>query len=161
MFICYSKLLKVSYSKQKDSLVFEGPLGCIQYPITNISDISFFEFKGKNFIYIEKSLLKNNRQILSNIQNIFQGLLFGFTKHLFLKGVGFRFNLPKTNIVSCKIGFSHLVYYYLPKKIRAILDNPTNIFLYSFDYSTLNNISVGISSLKKIDKYKGQGIYIL
>lgn len=158
MYIRYSKLLTISYVKNKKNLVFCGPLGSITYKAPENTKIHFFVFENLNYIYLDKS---TNIKIISDFKNICQGLLFGFTKNLFLKGIGFRFTLINESIVACKIGFSHLVYYYLNSSIYPMSDNPTNLFLYSFNYSLLNDTAKDLSSLKKVDKYKGQGIYIL
>ena len=158
MYIRYSKLLTISYKKNDKKLLFSGPLGSITYNVPKSTNIYFFVFDDLNYIYISN---KSNKKLVSDLKNICQGLLFGFTKNLFLKGVGFRFHLIKDNIIACKIGFSHLIYYYLNNNIVSMLDNPTNLSLYGFNYSLLNDIVKDLSSLKKIDKYKGQGIYIL
>lgn len=60
--------------------------------------------------------------------------------------------------MSLKIGFCNEVKPKIPTSVTLLLESPTKIVLFSYDFESLNQTVAELKSLRKIDAYKGKGI---
>lgn len=93
----------------------------------------------------------------SNIKNLVQGVSDGFTKDLELRGVGYRV-AHKGDVLVLSLGFSHEIYYVLPKGITAKVEKQTLITLTGADKQLLGQVAAEIRALRKPEPYKGKGV---
>ena len=62
------------------------------------------------------------------------------------------------SILKLNLGYSHSIYIKIPDTISIFYINTTTIYLSSFDYLKLNNISNYIKKFRVPEPYKGKGI---
>jgi len=79
-------------------------------------------------------------------------------KRLIIKGLGFRFFLSNSSILSLKIGFSHTVLIYVPKTISFSILDKNNLSVFSYNLVELTTFCKKIECLKKVNSYTGKGI---
>jgi len=77
-----------------------------------------------------------------------------------LIGVGFRFLIVKKNSFIIKLGFSHLIKFYLSEGFTVLrsIRRPNRILLFSPNKATLSKLLSNIKNLKNLDNYKGKGV---
>jgi|TARA_Y100000310_G_scaffold329353_1_gene399021 large subunit ribosomal protein L6 len=85
------------------------------------------------------------------------GVSSGYEKILELNGVGFRAIL-KENILNLQIGFSHTVFYKIPKGIKISVEKSNIIKISGIDKELVGKVSSEIKMLKPVEPYKGKGI---
>ena len=88
-----------------------------------------------------------------------KNLLRGFS--LIIDIIGLGYYITKTNqqnnLIRLSVGHNHCIYYYLPKGL-FFRTKRRQIFLFSFSYFLLKNVSVDIINFRKISIYKLKGI---
>lgn len=147
-------LLFISYNKY--FLIFK-----------NILDNSCFLIHTD--LYLNNILYKNNYFYFFNykyyqkfkitIQKYIKNLLYGFTLIIDIIGLGYYITKTnfKTNLIRLSVGHNHCIYYYLPKGL-FFRTKRRQIFLFSFSYFLLKNVSVDIINFRRISIYKLKGI---
>jgi large subunit ribosomal protein L6 len=97
----------------------------------------------------------------SLINNMIVGVTAGYTKRQELVGVGFKAT-NEGNILDLILGFSHHIYFEIPKEITIKTEtekgkNPI-ITLESADKQLIGQVAAKIRSLRAPEPYKGKGI---
>jgi large subunit ribosomal protein L6 len=80
---------------------------------------------------------------------------------LLLVGVGYRaFDVESfpNKLLLFKLGFSHSIYYKIPKNVRIFCLKRTNLFISSDSYRNVTQTASIIQSYKTPEPYKGKGI---
>jgi large subunit ribosomal protein L6 len=95
----------------------------------------------------------------SNIKNIVLGLSASFKKILEINGVGYKVNIDKDMLI-LTLGYSHEIYYKIPKGVLAVFEKPNLLILSSHDKILLGQSSSEIISFRKTEPYKGKGIKV-
>ena len=93
----------------------------------------------------------------SLINSALIGVSKGFEKILELNGVGFRAAL-KGDILELQIGFSHNIYYKIPKGIKVAVEKSNTVKINGIDKELVGRVSSEIKRLKPVEPYKGKGI---
>jgi large subunit ribosomal protein L6 len=78
-----------------------------------------------------------------------------------LVGVGYRAFPDETfdnKLILFKLGFSHLIYFRIPKELTVFCKKRTQLFISGNSYQNVTHISAAIRNLKKPEPYKGKGI---
>jgi len=136
--------------------------------------------KTKLIINKEKRLLKitresffktsnNKKRLLKVIQGtqvsllkqIFLDMSWLYCKKLKLVGIGFRVSLLKLgnlNLLHFKLGFSHFIYFRIPKNLKIFCLKGNKLFILSNSYLLVTQIAAIIKTYKNPDPYKGKGI---
>jgi ribosomal protein L6P/L9E len=83
-------------------------------------------------------------QFLSNLKTSLKGVSSGFYIELSLKGVGYRFLSYKDNILVMKVGFCNNVSFEIPKGVEIFIESPTQLTLFSIDYSLLKQVATSL-----------------
>jgi len=156
----------------KKTLFVLGPLGInsIKVPIK----ISFFSnVKNENFLYVSrkpfsKISVNEKKQMkafqgttVAIIKQLIKGVTIGILKKLKLAGIGYRVvkKVKKnSDILFLKLGYSHDIYYKIPKHINVECPKPNLIYLLGYNEQELTILTSAIRSLKKPEPYKGKGI---
>lgn len=100
----------------------------------------------------------NHGMARANLANLVKGVTEGFTKTLEIQGVGYRAELKK-DLLILTLGYSHPIYYVLPKDISAeVQDRGLKIVLKSIDKVRLGQAASDIRSFRPPEPYKGKGI---
>jgi ribosomal protein L6P/L9E len=98
----------------------------------------------------------------SFIDYILFGILKGYKIYLELKGSGYKIRLI-SNVyffgLILRLGFSHLIYIKLFKDFRISFFNRSTLCFYSNNFFSLQNKIKLVTLQKKINVYKGKGIF--
>lgn len=92
----------------------------------------------------------------SLINNMIVGITAGFRKKLELHGVGFKVAMAG-NQLKLNLGFSHDVFYDVPKDITIMTEQNT-ITISGIVKQQVGQVAAEIRALKKPEPYKGKGI---
>ncbi len=95
----------------------------------------------------------------SNIKNIVSGLLEPFKTVLEINGVGYKAAVEK-EVLILTLGYSHEIYYALPKGVAAVFEKPNLIVLTGSDKVLVGQVASEIISFRKPEPYKGKGVKI-
>jgi large subunit ribosomal protein L6 len=85
-------------------------------------------------------------------------------KKLKLVGVGYKVFDPKTQtkdnsrLLHLKLGFSHSIYYKIPKDITINVNQSTKLFISGYNYNKVYQTASVLRSFKTPEPYKGKGI---
>ena len=97
------------------------------------------------------------------LNNMVVGVSEGFKKTLQLVGVGYRVS-NQGNLLEFSLGYSHAIYFELPKEIKVETKSERNqdplVMLESCDKQLLGQVCAKIRSFRKPEPYKGKGIRI-
>lgn len=103
-----------------------------------------------------------NKNLNSNIRLIKNSLFTKLTKKtLKLVGVGYKAYIITKKIglfLNLQLGYSHLLYFKIPKNLKIICLKPTIIIFLGKCYKTVNETVAIIRSYKSPEPYKGKGI---
>jgi len=143
--------------KNDNLIIFEGPLGKID--LYKKEEIGIKVFNDEISLYKKKISKKVNSLwglYRALIKNIINGITVGYKKKLIIKGVGYKVYL-KEDFLLVKIGYSHDIIYFIPKKVRIVcLENEIEVI--SCDKKLVGQVCHEIKNIRKIDIYKGKGI---
>lgn len=96
----------------------------------------------------------------SLLQNMVTGVSEGITKTLILFGVGFKMEVKKNYLV-LNLGYSHPIYFGIPKGITIEATNPitnkSSVTVTGIDKEIVGLVASKIRALKKPEPYKGKG----
>lgn len=95
----------------------------------------------------------------SNIKNIVNGLQEPFKTILEINGVGYKAAVEK-EVLILTLGYSHEIYYILPKGISAVFEKPNLIVISGSDKVLVGQVASEIISFRKPEPYKGKGVKI-
>ncbi|MDX2083311.1 MAG: 50S ribosomal protein L6 [Rickettsiales bacterium] len=95
----------------------------------------------------------------SNIKNIVSGLQEPFKTILEINGVGYKAAVEK-EILILTLGYSHEIYYTLPKGVNAVFEKPNLIVLSGSDKVLVGQTASEIISFRKPEPYKGKGVKV-
>lgn len=154
---------------KKNKIVILGPLGLKSLQLTNkiiisncrklifVTDLPFFKYlllRTKIFNDCQKTYLTLLKQKINEV-------LIKVKKRLTLVGIGYRATIIKISslqILQLKLGFSHFIYFKIPKKLTVICPIPTKILIFGSCQQSVDKMSSLIKSYKIPDVYKGKGI---
>ncbi|QJC29564.1 50S ribosomal protein L6 [Enterobacteriaceae endosymbiont of Plateumaris pusilla] len=148
--------VKIIINKQQ--IIVQGENGILKKKINSLIKI---EIHNKKLLFIPKinnndswSYAGTSRSILNSM---IIGVTQGFSKKLILSGIGYKVSINK-NILDLMLGYSHSIYYTLPKGIIANCINQNEIILKSSDKQLLGQVAADIRSYRIPEPYKGKGI---
>ena len=153
----------VSVNISADNVVsVKGPLGELKQKVD--PDITV-KVEGNEVVLSRPTDHKRHRSLhglyRALINNMVIGVSKGFEVQQELVGVGYKAE-AKDQILEMSLGFSHDIYFEMPKeiKVEAITEKKGNpkIILKSIDKQLLGQVAAKIRSLRKPEPYKGKGI---
>ena len=95
----------------------------------------------------------------SNVKNIVQGLQEPFKIILEINGVGYK-ALVQKEVLILTLGYSHEIFYALPKGITASFEKPNLVTIVGDDKVLVGQVASEIISFRKPEPYKGKGVKI-
>ena len=152
-FIKYGKKIRISVLNNK--LILTGPLGSIE---------KYYNKKNINLLRRNIVLVKKNFYFafLKELEKLIIGITYGWYFDLAIFGRGFSFRLyqkNEKNYLKIKIGYSHFVYYELPKTVYVIISKKKNRFLlFGLNFWEVSKIALQIRNIRSKHTYKIQGI---
>lgn len=164
--------ISIYYCKKKKILLIKGKIG--QKLLKLKTKITLL--KKKNLIIVTEKLsdiklsnkLKKTFKILKNteialIKQAFLEVSINTCKKLKLVGVGYKvFEAQTVNnnykLIHFKLGYSHSIYFKIPKNIKIQIYQSTKIFISGSNYNEVLKIAALIKKCKIPEPYKGKGI---
>jgi len=154
---------KVVINIDKDNVVtVKGPLGELSQKVNPSMKV---EIEDKVLKIIRPSDEKEHKALHGLYRSLLNNMVIGVSKGYELKqeivGVGYRAEF-KNGILDLTLGYSHHIYFQLPKEIicEATTQRRSNtiISLKSHDKQLLGHVAAKIRSFRKPEPYKGKGI---
>jgi len=157
--IALPKEVKVACDPSKIEVT--GPKGLLTQPLPQ--GISVSVDGGK--ILVQRADDQRTTRALqgltrSLIANMVTGVTQGFEKRLEIIGVGFRADL-QGNALKLTLGYSHPIFYPVPKGIKVEVDKQTLITVKGVDKQQVGVVAAQLRSIKLPEPYKGKGIRYL
>ncbi|QJC29116.1 50S ribosomal protein L6 [Enterobacteriaceae endosymbiont of Plateumaris rustica] len=142
----------------KQKITVQGKNGILKSIVNPLIKI---KIENKKLLFLPK---KNNNNVWSYagtsrsiLNSMIIGVTKGFSKKLILFGIGYKVSI-NNNILNLMLGYSHPIYYTLPKGIQANCKNQNEIFLKGPDKQLLGQVAANIRSYRTPEPYKGKGI---
>lgn len=161
--------IKVIYNEKKETLTLKGPL--VQRSI---------KLKLKVFVDTKKELISVSPVTFSSISNkerrnikTLKNTMVALIKHMIIEtsilvykklkinGVGYRASFTESfdeKLLSLKLGYSHFVYFKVPKNLTVTCPTRTKLCIFGNSYQDVSHISALIRSNKLPEPYKGKGV---
>ena len=104
-----------------------------------------------------KKLREYHGLIRALVQNMVTGVTEKFTKTLIAEGVGYKFQVDKTNLI-LNMGYTHPVEFSIPKDLTIKLESPTKISISGIDKEKVGFLAAKVRDIRPPEPYKGKGI---
>jgi len=127
------------------------------HKIIKVTRIPFFKISNN----YQKKLKAIQATQVTLLKQLFLDNSSKFCKKLKLVGVGFRvstFEILTNNFLHFKLGYSHSIYFKIPKNLKTFCMKSNTLFIVGDSYSFVTQIAALIKSLKIPELYKGKGI---
>ena len=163
------KNIKVIYCDKRNLITFAGPLvkkslklkiKLFLIPSSNLIIASQLPVIGKSAMHL-KEIKQIQGTTIAKIKQILIEITYTLHYKLNLVGVGYRaFSYEKaTNQIYLKLGYSHLIYFKIPKGINSYCQKFTKLFLFgNSSYDLLTQTAAQVRRCKLPEPYKGKGI---
>nr|QOS04564.1 50S ribosomal protein L6 [Sarcopeltis skottsbergii] len=149
---------KVSAYIDESIIVIEGPKGQLSYKLSKLINIK--HENNEITLNIKKSN-KGSQEVhgLSRtiINNMALGVSQGFFKKLEIRGVGYRAQINKKELI-LNVGYSHPVKINAPDGISIKVENNTEIIVSGINKEIVGQLAAKIRAVKPPEPYKGKGI---
>lgn len=163
------KNIYVVHCDKKNILIFIGPLQkkSIQLKtkvflvpdlnLITVTNIPIFGTSSTDF----KNVKKLQGTTVSKIKQILVEVIYTLYHKLNLVGVGYRvFSYEQIpNQIYFKLGYSHLIYFKVPKELRIHCQKFTKLFLFgNSSFDLLTQTASQIKACRLPEPYKGKGV---
>jgi len=95
------------------------------------------------------------------VNNLIQGVAVGFSRNLEINGVGYSVEQKKISgldYLVFSLGYSHPIYFEIPKGIKATLEGKTKLSVFGADRQLVGSTAAKIRSFRAPEPYKGKGV---
>jgi len=139
------------------SVNVKGPKGTLQRPLHRLVTIEV----GKDGVQVSpKGESLQSRALIgtyaSHVKNMMLGVNSGFSKKLFIEGVGYKWDVQGKTL-NLALGFSHPVKVAIPEGLTVKADKGA-LDISGFDKELVGQFAADIRAMKKPEPYKGKGI---
>ena len=121
---------------------------------------NFLAFYSRGYFRNWFPLLNSELSLLCVLlKRMLIGAGVGFKKYLRVRGVGYKFELLRTNLLTAKVGYTHLVKKQLPSEFSTNFSRKAKVV--RFRSKSLTKITCLLSRIRAMrlpDVYKGKGI---
>lgn len=164
--------ISVLYCKEKKTLLVKSPY---KQKLLNLK-VKILIFKEKNLIIVTNLSFNKNSVKCKSLFKSLQGTTVTLIKQALLEvsaitckklklvGVGykvFEFETDKNvnfKILHFKLGYSHSLYYKIPKDITIKIQQSTKLFVFGYNFNKVSLVASILRSFKIPEPYKGKGI---
>lgn len=155
--IVYNSSISVEFLNNELNIM--GPLGALKCSISKDITVNFV---GNSIIVHRLSDSKAAKSLhglyRSIIANMVQGVLHGFTKKMYMSGIGYRVQ-KKGNSLEFSLGYSHPVIFEAPQGIDFIVEGQDKFEVNGISKELVGETCAQIKKLRKKDPYKAKGIF--
>jgi len=150
--------VSVAVNEQSNLVTVKGKIGELKQSFDPRISISI---ENSQIVVKRSSEIKEVKMLhgltRSVIANMVEGVSKGFTKRLELKGVGYRVNLDKGNLV-LSLGFSHTIQIDAVEGLQYIVPADTIIEVKGINKELVGSVAAKIRRLRNPDPYKNKGV---
>ena len=104
--------------------------------------------------------LNHNKMLSTSLQNVIKGMFCNYKKILEIKGIGYKFELNKSNLLLITIGLSHNIVVKKPTSVSFLISK-NKLKIFGFNLNQVSQLAARIKLFKKLDLYKGKGVRAL
>lgn len=155
----------VSVEVKDNAIVVKGPKGEQRVRLdTKNAGLVDIKIEGKEVLVVPKDEEDKESRAMwgtmaRNIQAAVIGVTDGFTKEIYMKGVGYRASVKGNDLVLVA-GYSHDVVLPIPAGITVEMGAaPTEFAVKGIDKVAVGQFADKIRKVRKADPYKGKGIF--
>jgi len=163
------KNIHVVHCDKKNILIFIGPLQKksiqLKIKVFLVPDLSLITVTNIPILGTSSIDFKNAKKLqgttVSKIKQILIEVIYTLYHKLNLVGVGYRvFSYEQTqNQIYFKLGYSHLIYFKVPKELNIHCQKFTKLFLFgNSSFDLLTQTASQIKACRLPEPYKGKGI---
>jgi large subunit ribosomal protein L6 len=149
---------EVSILLENEKIVVKGKHGSLERQILNNLKLEIIE---KKLVITRNDDSKQSRSyhglIRALVQNMVSGVDQKFSKTLIAEGVGYKFQVDKTNLI-LSVGFSHPVEFAIPPDLSIKAESPTKLVISGIDKEKVGFLAAKIRDMRPPEPYKGKGI---
>ena len=149
---------EVSIQLENEKIVVKGKHGSLERQILNNLKLEIIE---KKLIITRNDDSKQSRSyhglIRALVQNMVSGVDQKFSKTLIAEGVGYKFQIDKTNLI-LSVGFSHPVEFAIPPDLSIKAESATKLVISGIDKEKVGFLAAKIRDMRPPEPYKGKGI---
>lgn len=133
----------------------KGNLSCDLPPLVNVTQ------EDGNIIVNRSSDEQSARAMhglaRTLVNNLVTGVSTGFERAIEINGVGYTVE-SKGQYVVFNLGYSHPIYYELPKGVEVKIDGKTKLSVSGADKQSVGSAAAKIRSFRPPEPYKGKGV---
>jgi large subunit ribosomal protein L6 len=148
----------VNIALEHNKIIIKGKHGTLE---RNYSDLISIEIENEKITLVRKNDEKATRAyhglMRALIQNMVTGVDQKFSKVLIAEGVGYKFQIDKTNLI-LNVGFTHPVEFVIPVDISVKVEGATKLELTGIDCEKVGFFAAKIRDMRPPEPYKGKGI---
>lgn len=134
--------------------IANGIYGSLLVPLLCNANLILFSNSSVSFFFQQK---KDFKTFFALVRSFLNFMAFGYFADLTLKGKGY-YNFSFSNFVALELGYSHRVLVPIPSNV-VFRKFKYRLGFFSFDFESLFNFVHCLLNLKKLNIYKGKGIY--
>lgn len=112
---------------------------------------------SNKLVKLNLNTLQQINTLKTKIQKVIIGLEISYIQRLLLLGVGYRLEKQTDRLLSLKLGYSHTLFFVIPKEIDLFLSKKKVIICKSLNFEALTLFISQLQKLRKFNKYKGKG----
>jgi large subunit ribosomal protein L6 len=148
----------VTVTLNANKIIVKGKHGILERDYSNVLNVEINENKLAITRQDDTKKVKSYHGLIrALIQNMITGVNEKFIKTLIAEGVGYKFQVDKTNLI-LSVGFSHPVEFGIPADISVKLESPTRILISGIDKEKVGFLASKIRDIRPPEPYKGKGI---
>ena len=148
-----------------DKLVIKGPKGelAVSMDTKNCALVDVKVEEGAVVVTPKDAEDKDSRAMWGtmtrNIRNAVEGVTHGFSKAMYMKGVGYKASVSGSKF-TLVVGFSHDVVMMIPEGLVVTMgETPTEFTISGIDKCAVGLFADKIHKIRKMDPYKAKGIF--
>lgn len=148
-----------------DVLVVKGPKGEIKLPLdTKHAGLVHVAIEDGHVVVTPKDAEDKVSRAMwgtmtRNIRSAVEGVSDGFSKDIYMKGVGYKASVSGNKLVLVA-GYSHDVIMEIPAGLTVVMgETPTEFSVKGIDKCLVGQFADKIHKVRKADPYKGKGIF--
>ena len=149
---------EVSISLGEGKISVKGKHGLLERVFTSNLNITL---DNNKLILTRNNETKQSRSYHGLMRALVQNMVIGvnekFSKTLIAEGVGYKFQVDKTNLI-LNVGFTHPVQFEIPSDLNIKLESPTKISISGIDKEKVGFLAAKVRDMRPPEPYKGKGI---
>src|SRR5262249_24765438 len=147
---------KVEVTLGERQITIKGPLGTLT---RSWGDGLSIEKDGDQLVCkaANGNLSALHGTLRAQVANMVKGVTEGFQKKLTLVGVGYRAQASGDK-VNLSVGYSHPIVHHLPKGVKAITPQQTEIVVKGIDKQQVGQVAAELRAYRPPEPYKGKGV---